>query len=1511
MIARRRGPAILVRVVLALAVVVLAVTATAPGARAQAPGPAGPGGPGGGGGAGGSTPPTSQLRLTDQSTWVGDGGIFNVGFSVTTPDPATARVQLTIYGALSSRSDFTETLSDRIHTPKIRPFDVVTLASLGPSPSMSFTVNPKASSHAAQSVHLFATGVYPVRIDLFGGDGLPLARLTTHLVYSGADATSITRLDVAWVAPFHAPPSTGATGSSGSSGSAGGPSADDAAALLGLSGALASHQNLPVTVTATPETVEGLASGPPTGRSVVAQLAQAVAAGAHQVVAAPYVRLDLPSMLAAGLESEVTSQLSTGTGVLASNLHVVPAGGTWIVSGALTPAAVDELAGRGVQRIVTAESALSPLPPEDRSRTLAQPFVLVGKTSRLAAMSVDAGLSVAFVPKADELLAAHQLLAQLAMIQLELPNRRGGRGVVVMPPAGWRPDATFLTTFLDGLGDAPMLTAVTVDELFTDVTPLTGGSGGAGGSGGSGPLVRSVASDPQSRSQSISDGAAIRAARRQVASMAAVVPASTPAIADIERHLLISESADLADRARPAEVAAANAEINHLKQMVRLPGNQSITFTARQGLIPITILSSAPFPMRVRLRVTSQKLGFQPVGLPGGSCTQAETSEICTVELRAENTTVRVPVVAKTAGVFSLNVALDSPDGFLNLASNQDTVRSTAASGVGVFLSIGAALLLAVWWVRNVIHGRRARRLIPREEAGFGWGAMGPGGAAVALRGGGGAGRGGPGGAGGAGLAGGRRGAGGAGAGGRGGSGGGGGAGGRGGSGGAGGAGGGGGSGGGAGAGGRGGSGGAGGAGGRGGSGGGGGRGTGPPGGRGGLRPAGARVVGPRSPGDATSVAKAAAASAEGTWSERVAVSPAPGPGVPGGEERPVAPDGLDGPDEPEDWLLASFGLDVKVPPLTRSNTAQAARSRGLPAQERDDEAARTTLPIPIIPVDMPSGAPSPALTAPAERGSPPTGQGPATDAEPQRSFSRNTAVMAAGTLLSRLTGFGRVLALIWAFGITTGVTDVYNVANTAPNIIYDLVLGGILSATLVPVFVDYFNHDDPDEGWRAISAVVTAITVTLVALTAVFWLLAPAIIRFYLVLNNTSNAADERAMGTTLLHLFVPQLFLLGGIAVSTALLNARRHFAAPAFSPVVNNVVVIGAIVGSRMVATSLTLPGFRRDQSALLILGLGTTAGYLFQFLVQLPPMFRDGFRLRPVWDLRHPAVRTVLRLSLWTFGSVMANQISFNLILVLAEQRNGDVTVFMTAYQFFQLPYAIFAVSIASVLTTELSEYWAHRDLAGFRRQMAAGLRLTMAVLVPAAVGYVVLAQPFLHLVLRHGSFSSGDAHRVAAVVALFALGLPGFSAYLLLMRAYQAMQDTRSMFWLYLIENLATLILAGVLYPILGVRGLALGWVSAYSVGSVIAFAHLRRRTGGLDGQAIVAGLVRVALATVLMTLPVFALTHLLKGHGDVVVATQVAAAVVIGSLVYLAAAQAFGVSELTELLRRRRGVRAP
>ena len=510
---------------------------------------------------------------------------------------------------------------------------------------------------------------------------------------------------------------------------------------------------------------------------------------------------------------------------------------------------------------------------------------------------------------------------------------------------------------------------------------------------------------------------------------------------------------------------------------------------------------------------------------------------------------------------------------------------------------------------------------------------------------------------------------------------------------------------------------------------------------------------------------------------------------------------------------------------------------------------------------------------------------------------------MAAGTLLSRLTGFGKVLALAWVLGVDR-LADAYNLANNMPNSIYDLVLGGVLSATLIPVFVEELAKHDRRESSRSISAVVTTIVVVLAGLTVVFWVAAPAIIDLLLIRDHGANIPAERDVAVRLLRLFVPQLFLLGGIAVTTAILNARRRFAAPAFSPILCNVVTIGAVIATGAVARSLTLTGFERDQTAIAVLGLGTTSGYLVQLGAQLPALAGTGVRLRPVWNPGHPAVRTVLRLSMWTFGAVLANQVSFYVIQLLASSRSGDVTAFNYAYQFFQLPYAIFAVSIASVIAPDLAERWSTGQLRAFRARMGSGIRLTLAIMVPAGVGYAIIALPLLRLALRHGRVSVGEAHLTGVLVAIFAIGLPGFSVYLLLMRGYQSMQDTRSMFWRYCFENALTLVVGISLYPAFGVKGLAIGWIGAYSVAALVAFAKLRRKAGGLQGHAVFITTFRVVLATAAMAVVLVGLSLVLPDSGSIVVlVARVTVLAVFGTIVYILSALWLGVTEVRQVLR--------
>ena len=239
----------------------------------------------------------------------------------------------------------------------------------------------------------------------------------------------------------------------------------------------------------------------------------------------------------------------------------------------------------------------------------------------------------------------------------------------------------------------------------------------------------------------------------------------------------------------------------------------------------------------------------------------------------------------------------------------------------------------------------------------------------------------------------------------------------------------------------------------------------------------------------------------------------------------------------------------------------------------------------------------------------------------------RSSIPVAVGTALSRLTGLARLAAMAYALGFDR-LADTYNLANTTPNIVYELLLGGVLSATLVPIFVDFREKGDDE----ATSAVVTMVALALVLLTGLGIIVAPAVVHLYSLRLSDATAAAQQQVATDLLRMFMPQMLFYGITAIATALLNAHRRFAAPAVTPVFNNLLVTAIFLALPHLAEGpLTLESVRHDTGTLLLLGLGTTAGIVAMALPLIPAVFRAGIRLRPVFKLRHPAVIKVLRLS----------------------------------------------------------------------------------------------------------------------------------------------------------------------------------------------------------------------------------------------------------------------------------------
>ena len=498
---------------------------------------------------------------------------------------------------------------------------------------------------------------------------------------------------------------------------------------------------------------------------------------------------------------------------------------------------------------------------------------------------------------------------------------------------------------------------------------------------------------------------------------------------------------------------------------------------------------------------------------------------------------------------------------------------------------------------------------------------------------------------------------------------------------------------------------------------------------------------------------------------------------------------------------------------------------------------------------------------------------GAALDAPDGAGLVRSSGIVAVGTTLSRFTGLFRTIITAVTLG-TVGVGAAYNLANNTPNMIYDLLLGGVLSATLVPVLVANRQRGD-DEGT---DAVLTVATVFLIVISVVAVVAAPLVVHLYGAIAHagpTPPSADQERLATLLLRLFAPQVLFYGLTTLATALLNAHRRFAAAAFAPVLNNAMLICVLLAAgRAMGANTSVAHVESDPAVIWLLGLGTTAGIAAMALVLWPAITRAHIPLQWRFDVRHPAVRQVARLSGWTLGYVVANQVTLFVIISLAfgTPGGGGVSAWTYAYQFFQLPYGIFTVSVMTAFTPELARLAAGHDWRPFQDRFLFGLRLVVLVLLPSTVLLVVLAQPIVSVLLSYGHFHAADAHITAATVAGLAWGIVGFSLYLYVLRGFYALRDTRTPFLINLVENGLTLLFAFVFVSGFGqgVQGLAWAWSLAYLISAVIAFVWLRLRVGPFGTAMAVRTTVpvsRMVVATVAMAVVVLVAAHVFPSTG--------------------------------------------
>ncbi|WP_405659945.1 murein biosynthesis integral membrane protein MurJ [Streptomyces sp. NBC_00079] len=531
----------------------------------------------------------------------------------------------------------------------------------------------------------------------------------------------------------------------------------------------------------------------------------------------------------------------------------------------------------------------------------------------------------------------------------------------------------------------------------------------------------------------------------------------------------------------------------------------------------------------------------------------------------------------------------------------------------------------------------------------------------------------------------------------------------------------------------------------------------------------------------------------------------------------------------------------------------------------------------------------------------------------------KSSAVMAAGTMVSRLTGFIRSALIVSALGVGL-LGDTFQVAYQLPTMIYILTVGGGLNSVFVPQLVRAMKEDE-DGGEAFANRLLTLVMVALGGLTVLAVLGAPLLIR----LLSDSVARDPAAneVGVTFVRYFLPSIFFMGVHVVMGQILNARGKFGAMMWTPVLNNIVIIvtlgmfiwvyGTAADSGMKVTNIPPEGQR-------LLGIGVLLGLVVQALAMIPYLRETGFRLRLRFDWRGHGLGKAVTLAKWTVLFVLANQAGAIVVSQLSTSAGKASPVdgtgfaaYANAQLIWGLPQAIITVSLMAALLPRISRSAAEGDGGAVRDDISQGLRTTAVAIVPIAFGFLALGIPMCTLIF--GSSGISEATNMGFMLMAFALGLIPYSVQYVVLRAFYAYEDTRTPFYNTVIVAAvnagASVLCYFVLPPRWAVAGMAASYGLAYAIGVGVAWNRLRKRLGGdLDGARVLRTYARLGIASVPAALlsgaACYEIGHTL-GQGVVGSLAALLAGGVVLLGIFFVAARKMRIEELNSLVGMVRG----
>ncbi len=656
--------------------------------------------------AGAQALPKGAITLTSQDPWVQSSSVpVRLGLSVRSPIPAKdLLVDLALYtepdqSALASRYEFDATATGQ-------------LAGLNQLALITFSLRSITEAHGSANIYVGGTelsgrvppkvspnkvfelpcppryggcgGVYPLQVslvDVLTGQPVTVDSFTTYLIVVPSKIAPQERLRFSFVVPVGAPVALAPAGRPTVS-------SETISRIETIAHAEASWPEAPLTVDVYGQSLLALARSPDH-----AKLVDTLASERGTIVDGPFSAVNPTRLIRAGLEDDLADQFDRGNKVFAKVLHVSASSRVYIATSPIGVHGLEALAADGISRIVVPESNLQSLPSAGPAAmqwpyTLSAPFRIQGSTVK--GLQADPGLAAHLNGSGNSALRAQQLLADLAELYFDSPDYQQPRGVALVAPQSWAPDAVFLSATLRGLASSPIVTTVPIGRLFQTVprglcqqppSVVTGCSA----------AVRSILNPTLSADGSITSGQ-VQAARGQLAELSSIIPGDTATINNLDDAILLAETAGIDPSIRQAYLSAPLTMMDRLGSELSLPPGRTVTVTSSSARFPIAITSGSRTPLQVILAVSGANL---------------TSSTDMKVVLKRGTTSFIVRVGTRTSGDSNLQLQLLSPAGRLELAHAQFTIRSTAISGVAIALTAGAGAFLLFWWFRSASRRRR------------------------------------------------------------------------------------------------------------------------------------------------------------------------------------------------------------------------------------------------------------------------------------------------------------------------------------------------------------------------------------------------------------------------------------------------------------------------------------------------------------------------------------------------------------------------------------------------------------------------------------------------------------------------------------------------------------------------------------------------------------------------------------------------------------------------------------